>query len=107
MKVSIVDDHDEVWIGNKQENLIYDQDKQLNWLLDYSMVMEMVVELEEEEVNDDVDDVDEHEDDDDDDEQKDRNEINRFDDDVDVEYGQDLVVQLVLVLKHRVQMVHV
>ena len=97
----MVDDHDEVWFGYKQQNSIYDQDKQLNWLLGYLMAVEMVVALEEEEANDDVDEN--EDDDDDDDEQKDRNEINRFDDDVDEEYGRDLVV----VLKHRVQMVHV
>lgn len=95
-KVSIVNDHDGVWIEDKEKNLIYEQDKQLNWSLDYPAGVDMVVEMEEEEGNDDVDDVDWHEDDDD--EQKDRNEIDRFDGDVSVEYGRDSMVELKLVL---------
>lgn len=96
-KVSIVNDHDGVWIEDKEKNLIYEQDKQLNWSLDSPAGVDMVVEMEEEEGNDDVDDVDWHEDDDDD-EQKDRNEIDRFDGDVSVEYGRDSMVELKLVL---------
>jgi hypothetical protein len=43
----------------------------------------------------------------DDDDVKDRNEINHFDDDVNVEYVLDLMEELMLVLKNRVQTDHV
>ena len=68
-----------------QENLVYDQDRQLNSLLDYLMVMDTVVDVEVVEMDDDVDDEDE---------QMDQNEIDHFDDDENVEYVLDSMVKL-------------
>lgn len=68
-----------------QKNLVYDQDRQLNSSLDYSLVMDTVVDVEEVEMDDDVDDEDE---------QMDQNEIDHFDDDENVEYVLDSMVEL-------------
>lgn len=62
------------------------------------MVMDKVVDVEVGEMVDDVDDEDES---------KDRNEIDHFDDDVNVEHVQDSMVELMLVQSDQVRMVHV
>ncbi len=103
-KVLKAHDHDVVWIVYRlvNLNLIYDQDMRLSSVLDCSLVMNTVV------VVDDDDDVEEEEEEDDDDaDVKDQNDISHFDDDVNVEYVSDLMVELTLVLKNQARTDHV